>query len=164
MGLAVAQDAAKAPEPKPAEAKKEPAKTSTKPKDYFADDPRMGTADAPLLRAPIGQMAKPTKPFEVPENKEGEPPLSTTLNPRDYGTGSGKTYHDQKPPVKAEDEPIKKPEPPAGIQESTETAGTTPLWKVNKGDSPDPPAAKSFLMTEAETSAGCEPAIDVSQK
>ena len=50
------------------------------------------------------------------------------------------------------------------MTESTESAGTTPLWKVNKGDSPDPPAAKSFIMTEAETSVGCEPAIDVSQK
>jgi len=38
-----------------------------KPKDYFRDDPRLGTPDAPLSRGG-GGMAKPTKKFEVPKN------------------------------------------------------------------------------------------------
>merc|ERR1712032_516638 len=113
-----------------------------KGKDYFTSDPRRGTSDAPLLRAPIGGMAKPTKEFKVPKNKEAEPPLSTTMDPTDYESGSGKTYHDKKTASKAKDEGPKKPETPAGINESTETAGTTTLWKVNSNDSPDPPKKK----------------------
>jgi len=67
-----------------------------KPKDFFTSDSRRGTSDAPLLRAPIGAMAKKTKEFEVPKNKDSEAPLSTTMDPTDYETGSGKTYHDKK--------------------------------------------------------------------
>lgn len=138
-----------------------------KPKDFFADDPRAGTSSMPVARAPGSSLAKPTKKFEIPENKEAEPALSTNLNPRDYESGSGLTYHDKTGGKKKENEPLPKPETPAGISESTETAGTTHLWKINTGDSPDPPKektpeSKSFLQIEEST--GCEPAIDVSQK
>ena len=117
------------------------AEDPAKPKDYFTSDPRRGTSSAPLPRAPLGGMAKPTKKFEVPKNKEGEAPLSTTMDPTDYESGSGKTYHDKKS-ASTKDEGPKKPETPAGIDESTETAGTTPVWKVNAGDSPDPAKEK----------------------
>ena len=133
LGAVVAQEAESADAKKVADPEKG--------KDFFTNDPRRGTSDAPLLRAPLGSMAKPTKPFEVPKNKEAEPPLSTTMDPTDYESGSGKTYHDKKT-AKVKDEKPKKPETPAGIEESTETAGTTKIWKVNAGDSPDPPKKK----------------------
>ena len=84
----------------------------------------------PVARAPGSSLAKPAKKFEIPENTQAEPALSTTTNPRDYQSGSGKTYHD-KVTTKVADEPLKKPDTPAGMDESTETAGTTHLWKVN---------------------------------
>ena len=119
-------------------------------KDYFTSDPRRGTSSAPVPRAPLGGMAKPTKEFKVPKNKEAEPPLSTTLDPTDYESGSGKTYHDKnKASDKEKDEGPKKPEPVAGIEPSTEHAGTTPLWKVNAGDSPDAPPKKGDDDDEA---------------
>merc|ERR1719329_285264 len=164
LGAVVAQEADDA---------KKGVDTKTKPKDYFTDDPRLGTSEAPLVRGAGGSMAKPTKKFEIPKNTQGEAPLSTTMDPTDYASGSGKTYHNKDKPKKKDE--IKKPEPIAGIDESTETAGTTPLWKINAGDSPDPPKekkedkeaettpeSKSFLQTESMV--GCEPAIDVSQK
>ena len=143
----------------------------TKPKDYFSDDPRAGTSSMPVARAPGSSLAKPAKKFEIPENTQAEPALSTTTNPREYSSGSGKTYHD-KVTTKVADEPLKKPDTPAGINESTETAGTTHLWKVNSGDSPDPPkedkkeekTPESHSFLQMEESVGCEPAIDVSQK
>jgi len=112
-----------------------------RPKDYFRDDPRIGTPDAPLMRGVGGGMAKPTKKFEIPKNKEAEPALSTNMDPTDYESGSGKTYHD-KTNGKKKTEGIPKPSPIAGIDESTETAGTTNLWKINTGDSPDPAKEK----------------------
>ena len=129
-----------------------------RPKDYFRDDPRIGTPDAPLMRGVGGGMAKPTKKFEIPKNKESEPALSTNMDPTDYESGSGKTYHD-KTNGKKKTEGIPKPSPIAGIDESTETAGTTNLWKINTGDSPDEapkkktksaPESESFLMAETE--------------
>lgn len=104
------------------------------------DDERKGTSSQPIPHAPLGAMAKPTQPFKVPKNTDAEPALSTTMDPYDYGSGSGKTYHNKKSADKKEDE-LKKPVVSAGMNESTETAGTTTLWKTNSGDSP-PEAVK----------------------
>jgi len=122
----------------------------------------------------------PVKKFKPPKNNDAEPALSTTLDPYNYESGSGKTYHNKKG-SKTEEKEFKTPVI-AGMDESTETAGTTTVWKVNAGDSPDPkktdedtqafaqkfglhvPVANSLLQTETEVTAGCEPAIDVSQK
>jgi len=103
------------------------------------DDDRKGTSSQPIPHAPLGAMAKPTQPFKVPKNTDAEPALSTTTDPYDYESGSGKTYHN-KHPEKKETE-TKKPTITAGMNESTETAGTTTLWKTNAGDSP-PEAVK----------------------
>jgi len=113
-------------------------------------------------------MAKPVKPFEVPKNNDHEPALSTTLDPYDYESGSGKTYHDKKKPSKAKEEGPKKPEPIAGMEESTETAGTTTLWKINAGDSPKPEPkvvkdTDAEAVVEKETSATKETKTEKTQ-
>jgi hypothetical protein len=103
---------------------------------YAAEDPRKGTSSQPIPHAPLGAMAKPHEAFKVPKNTDHEPALSTTLDPYDYESGSGKTYHNKKTDKKEEGN--KKPAITAGQNESTETAGTTTLWKSNTGDSPAP--------------------------
>lgn len=100
-------------------------------------------------------MAKPSKGFTVPKNKDAEPALSSTLDPYDYESGSGKTYHDKHPKSHKNEGPTK-PEPIAGIDESTETAGTTTLWKINAGDSPDPKPKK---VKDSESEAEDEKSV-----
>ena len=108
--------------------------TKTDRKDFFLDDPRSGTSAAPIWHAPVGSMAKPTKKFEIPKNNEAEPALSKTTDPYDYGSGSGKTYHDKNP---KKDDEIKKPDLPAGFNEPNEMSSGTETWKTNTGDCKD---------------------------
>ena len=69
------------------------------------------------------------------------------MDPYDYKSGSGKTYHNKKG-AKAEEKEFKTPIV-AGMDESTETAGTTTLWKVNAGDSPKGEEKKADEDTQA---------------
>ena len=115
-----------------------------RPKDYFRDDPRIGTPDAPLMRGVGGGMAKPTKKFEIPKNKEAEPALSTNMDPTDYESGSGKTYHD-KTNGKKKTEGIPKPSP-KGMRSSNgrirlQRTNTTSTFK--RVDIPPPEEAKN---------------------
>lgn len=107
-------------------------------KDFFTDDPRSGTSSAPIWHGSATGMAKPSKKFEIPTNTEAEPALSKSLDPYDYGSGSGKTYHDLNPKETARKymEDSKPPPPPAGWNAPDETAGTTNTMKTNANDGP----------------------------
>lgn len=62
-------------------------------------DERAGTSAAPIPFAADGAQAKPTKQFEIPKNKEGEPALSTSASDATaYHTGSGYTGPHYQPP------------------------------------------------------------------
>ena len=96
-------------------------------------------------------MCKPAKEREIPKNKDAEPALSTTLDPYDYASGSGKTYHNKNKPTKVEDESTKDKIPvPAGYDAPTETAGTTNVWKTNAGDSPETKVPKKKVEAKEE--------------
>lgn len=105
--------------------------------DFFTDDPRSGTSAMPVYHG-AGGFAKPTKKFEIPKNTESEPALSRTLDPYDYSTGSGRTYHDLNPKATAEKymNESHPPPAPAGWNEPDETAGTTNTMKTNANDGP----------------------------
>jgi len=113
-------------------------------KDFFTDDPRAGTSAAPVWHGPVGGFSKPTKKFEIPKNTEAEPALSRTLDPHDYKSGSGLTYHDKNPEKTAKEYENKYPDVPAGWNPPDETAGTTNTMKTNANDGPS--SFKSFAQ------------------
>ena len=75
--------------------------------------------------------------FKPPQNTENERAMSTTTDPYDYSSGSGK--RDEKWTVRPKTEREMNPPVIKGMTESTETAGTTKSWKSNTGDSPPLP-------------------------
>ena len=75
--------------------------------------------------------------FKPPKNNENEPAMSTTSDPYDYSSGSGK--RDEKWASRPKTEREKNPPTIKGMTDSTETAGTTNSFKSNAGDSPPLP-------------------------
>jgi len=75
--------------------------------------------------------------FKPPKNNENEKAMSTTTDPYNYKSGSGKS--DEKWVKRELTEAEKNPPPLPGMTESTETAGTTKIFKNNANDSPPLP-------------------------